>query len=200
MTDTFRSKRLYFIELCILYAILVKALANDPDNHVNSAQETDYASRTGGNSLQTADCRRQQKRFFLAAVCCLQSAVYLIINFQFFPSAAGIDSPVRFGVLHLAIVLRFCSQSFSYFPQSAILLRQTHYRSSHSRQERPNLPQRRIPKNVFVLLRMQAILHIPMAKNRFLKPFCRSLIEILLRISAMVWSVDTPGMTMAMTV
>jgi hypothetical protein len=32
---------------------------------------------------------------------------------------------------------------------------------------------------------MQAILRLPMAKNRFLKSFCRSLIEILLRISAM---------------
>jgi hypothetical protein len=46
---------------------------------------------------------------------------------------------------------------------------------------------------------MQEILCLPMAKNRFLKPFCMSLMEILLRISAVVWSVGIPGMTMVMT-
>ncbi|MDR0521592.1 MAG: DUF4198 domain-containing protein [Planctomycetaceae bacterium] len=61
-------------------------------------------------------------------------------------------NPVRCGVLHLASVLRFCSQSFSHFPQSPLfLLRQTHYCSRHSRQKRPNLPQCRTPKNVFVV-------------------------------------------------
>jgi hypothetical protein len=105
----------------------------------------------------------------------------------------------RFEVL-LSIVL--------HFPQSAfLLLRQTHNRSHHSRQERPNLPQRRTPKNVFVcagllvLLQMQAILCRPMAKNRSLKAFCRSLMEILLRISAMgEMPAGRPGMTMVMTV